>query len=405
MSARPARLGLAIVLPALTVIALVAGDDSGEPEPAGPGFPIGFALPKELAVRGEAVPRARVTQSFRAVAPTAEKVRTGLRWADVQANCSAIRAGRFDWTAPDATMRTVVRQGLEQLLTLNAPPPCAAVGNESAFEPERRYRDDFARFARAVVERYGPGGRFFDDHPGLDGECCPVTDIEVWNEPNLSKNWSAHSAVSYGRFFVDVARVIRRAENWGPGLSVVTGGVTGLNGGDWTTNGRSFIRDLYRVPGFEVAADKIGIHTYSPSPQQALENVAIVRRIMDAHDHNAPIEISEHGWSTCPTPGRVLARGKCVERRTQATMLERLVTGLRAVSGELRVSGFLWFTTQDSATPRSVGSCPASPKYFYGFFDHAGRRKPAWSTWQELAGASGDGAVERNSQLRGCREE
>lgn len=401
----PARFGLAIALSAAAAIALVAGDNSGAPQRAGPDFPIGFALPKELADQGDAVPRRRVTQSFRAVAPTAEKVRTGLRWADVQPGCVAIRTGRFDWSAPDTTMRTVVRQGLEQLLTLNAPPSCAAVGKAPAFEPKPRYRDDFARFARAVVERYGPGGGFFDDHPRFADACCPVTDIEVWNEPNLSKNWRAHSAVSYGRFFVDVARKIRRAENWGPELSVVTGGVTGLNGGDWTTNGRSFIRDLYRVPGFKAAADKIGIHTYSPSPQQALRNVTVVRRTMEARNHDAPIEISEHGWSTCPTPGHDVARGKCVERRAQATLLRRLVTGLRAANDELGVSGFLWFTTQDMATRRSAAACRASPKYFYGFFDHGGRRKPAWWTWQALAGASGKRTVKPSWQLRECREE
>ena len=58
-------------------------------------------------------------------------------------------------------MRLFVEEGVSRLITLNGGPVCAATRGKQGFEPRPGYRDDFGRFARAVLERYGPGGEFF----------------------------------------------------------------------------------------------------------------------------------------------------------------------------------------------------------------------------------------------------
>ena len=209
----------------------------------------------------------------------------------------------------------------------------------------------------------GPRGTFFDRYPELAGRCCPVEMIEIWNEPNLGKKWSRADPQAYARFFKRVAATIHAARNWTPRVRLVTGGVTGLNGGPWPTNGRDFVRGMYRVDGFRSAADRIGIHTYSPTAKSAMRALRSVRRIMSRHHHTAPIVISEHGWSTCPRPSAERSNGKCVSPRGQANRLKTYARRLLAERNRsLRVESFLWFMSQDVARHASGRGLPDLPE-------------------------------------------
>ncbi len=81
-------------------------------------------------------------------------------------------SGPFD----DAIMRMLVEDGVEVLRTVQSARP-RAFDSEEAFLAA--YRDELTRF----LERYGPGGSFFSDHPDLPVR--PVRVINIWNEPNF----------------------------------------------------------------------------------------------------------------------------------------------------------------------------------------------------------------------------
>jgi hypothetical protein len=365
---------------------------------------LGFVLPPGLIDRGEDPSGEVRAESFRVAARAGDRIRTAIKWSDVQPSCRLIRSGNYHWGGPDEVMRLFLEEGVRQLLTLNGTPGCAAARGNPSFEPRARYVDEFGRFAREALERYGPRGTFFDRYPELAGRCCPVEMIEVWNEPNLGKKWSRADPQAYARFFKRVAAAIHRARNWTPRVRLVTGGVTGLNGGPWPTNGRDFVRGMYRVDGLRSAADRIGIHTYSPTAKSAMRALRSVRRIMSRHHHSAPIVISEHGWSTCPRPSAERSNGKCVTPRGQANRLEAYTRKLLARRNrDLRVESFLWFMTQDVAHHGSVGQCRTSPKNFYGFFDFWGAPKPSWAVWRELTGTTGPERLSRSAQEFGCR--
>lgn len=365
---------------------------------------LGFVLPPGLIDSAQDSNGEMRAESFRVAARAGDRIRTAIKWSDVQPRCRLIRSGSYRWSRPDQIMRLFVEEGVRQLLTLNGTPGCAAARGNPSFEPRGRYVDEFGRFARAALERYGPRGTFFDRYPELAGRCCPVEMIEIWNEPNLGKKWSRADPQAYARFFKRVAATIHAARNWTPRVRLVTGGVTGLNGGPWPTNGRDFVRGMYRVDGFRSAADRIGIHTYSPTAKSAMRALRSVRRIMSGHHHSAPIVISEHGWSTCPRPSAERSNGKCVSPRGQANRLKTYARRLLAERNRsLRVESFLWFMSQDVARPASVGGCRTSPKNFYGFFDFWGAAKPAWSVWRRLTGTLGPRRLSRSAQDFGCR--
>jgi hypothetical protein len=389
---------------ALLICAVILGCGATSAPAAGPTPELGFVLPPGLIDRSEDAAGRMKAEAFRAAAGAGERIRTSITWSEVQPTCRLIRSGSYRWDRADQIVRLFLEEEVRRLVTLNGTPACAAARGNPSFEPKRRYVDDFARFARKVLERYGPGGSFFGAHPELAASCCAVDMIEIWNEPNLGKKWSRADPQAFARFFKRVASAIRRADNWSPRVSVVTGGVTGLNGGPWPTNGRDFVRGMYRVPGFRAVADRIGIHTYSPTARTAMRALRAVRRIMSAHGHGAPIVISEHGWSTCPRPSAEKSNGKCVSARGQAKRLEAYARRLLARRNRnLRVESFLWFMTQDVAHHGSVGQCRTSPKNFYGFFDFWGAPKPSWSVWRRLTGTTGPERLSRSAQQFGCR--
>jgi hypothetical protein len=401
-TAAAGRLAIGLLLASLGSSCGAAGAPAAPP--AKSGTELGFVLPPGLIDRAERPDGGMRAESFRVAAQAGERIRTAIKWSDVQPNCRLVRSGSFHWDRPDEIMRLFLEEDARQLLTLNGTPACAAARGNPSFEPRDRYLDAFRDFAREVLERYGPGGSFFDRHPELAGHCCPVDMIEIWNEPNLGKKWSRADPVAYARFFTRVAAAIRRAGNWTPRVAVVTGGVTGLNGGPWPTNGRDFVRGMYRVPGFRAAADRIGIHTYSPTAKTAMRALKAVRRIMAEHGHRVPIVISEHGWSTCPRPSAERSNGKCVSPRGQANRLKLYARKLLAERNRhLRVESLLWFMTQDAARRDAVAQCRTSPKNFYGFFDFWGAPKPAWSVWREITGATGPDRLSRSAHEFGCR--
>ncbi|UJA21446.1 hypothetical protein HJD18_15310 [Thermoleophilia bacterium SCSIO 60948] len=386
----------------LTIGAPPSAGEAGEPLPAS-DLELGFAIPRGFIDHSDDGSGHVAAESFRAVAPTAAKIRTAVIWNQVQPDCEAIRDERYDWSKPDADMRLFVEEGVSRLITLNGGPVCAAVQGQQGFEPRRRYRDDFGRFARAVLERYGPGGEFFAENPDLAGGCCPVTQIEIWNEPNLGKKWSRPDGKRFGVFFRGVAKQVRLAANWGPGIELITGGVTGLNGGRWKSNGRSFVRGLLGTRSIEEYIGAVGVHTYTNRPAQAIDNLRIVRRSIRRAGLDAPIEITEHGWSTCPRPGHESSNGKCVTPARQARMMDGLITRLSApANAALGVRSFLWFMAQDSATPRSVRRCPTSPKFFYGLYEHSGERKPSWRVWSEHTDGGMPERIGRNRSTSKC---
>ncbi|MBN1678952.1 MAG: cellulase family glycosylhydrolase, partial [Anaerolineae bacterium] len=92
--------------------------------------------------------------------------------------------------------------------------------------------------------------------------------IEVWNEPNLRREWNGNplTGADYMRYFDAAYNAIRTAEG-GANIVVVTAGLapTGINDGVNATDDRVYLRQMYQAglsnPGYQNIA--IGVHPYS----------------------------------------------------------------------------------------------------------------------------------------------
>jgi hypothetical protein len=96
----------------------------------------------------------------------------------------------------------------------------------------------------------------------------PVDAIEVWNEPNLRREWNGGTlnGADYMRYF-DAAYNAVRAAPGGANIVVVTAGLapTGINDGVTAVEDRTYLRQMYQAglgnPKYQNIA--IGVHPYS----------------------------------------------------------------------------------------------------------------------------------------------
>lgn len=117
------------------------------------------------------------------------------------------------------------------------------------------------RFLRVLVERYGPGGSLWNDHPWLPRP--PIRDWQMWNEPNIYGYWPTQSLESFVALLRAGHAALKSAD---PGARVV---LAGMPKDSWNV-----LHGLYALgagPYFDVA----GVHPFSAEPSGSFE---IVRR-------------------------------------------------------------------------------------------------------------------------------
>jgi len=94
--------------------------------------------------------------------------------------------------------------------------------------------------------------------------------IEVWNEPNLKREWNG-STLSGGAYVELLAGTYDRVKSINPAVTVVSAGLapTGINDGVNAVDDRVYLRQMYEA-GLANHADAIGIHPYGwANPPQA----------------------------------------------------------------------------------------------------------------------------------------
>jgi hypothetical protein len=212
----------------------------------------------------------------------------------------------------------------------------------------------FAAYVRALVLRYGSRGSFWRQHPRLHR--LPITDWQIWNEPNLDFYWNAPRGTYYGwpGGYVRLLRAVHRTIKAHDRKAKLV--LAGLTGDPWTQLRLLYHRHARRL--FDVAA----VHPYNANPRAALALVGAVRHTMRRfHDGHKPLWVTELGWPA--------ARGK--------------------ISVD---PGLARFTTTDRGMAGSIG--PA-----YGAFlrrrrnPHYGAGRLYWFTWASTYRARGEAGI------------
>lgn len=334
---------------ALLLAGCGGGGSPAAPRAAPPGAPVflgvsagdpllapGFALRPEIALMARSdVQSLRVPFYWRNAQPYRSS-------ADVPAaqrrHFVEVRGVPTDFAATDSVVEAAARTGISLLPVVLASPPWAA-----RHPPLRNSAPagtaSYAAFARGLVERYGPRGSYWTEHPAVPRQ--PIRLWQVWNEPNHGFYWSEQP---FARDYVALLRTAGRAIHGAdPGARVVLAGFAERS---WET-----IASLYRA-GARGSFDVAAIHPYTFKVENVLRIVRLVRAAIDrAGDRARPLMITELSWSS--GVGRVRRSfGFDTTEADQAVRLDqaiRLLTRFRRPLGLERIYWESWITYDRNA--------------------------------------------------------
>lgn len=216
-------------------------------------------------------------------------VRSDALWEQSEPDTPIAFLHRYNWSFDDEIVRSLAALGLQWLpiIDYSARWDQSAPGHDHSPPASA---SDYAAYAGAVAARYGTGGLFWTENPGLTP--VPVETYEIWNEPDNPVFWyPAPDAAAYARLYASARAAITAAQ---PGARVIIGGLT---------HPASFLSALLAAdPALRDQIDGVGIHPYGATPDKVFASVRAARLAMGSDGlANVPLYVTEFGWTTRPS--------------------------------------------------------------------------------------------------------
>jgi len=312
--------------------------------------------------------------------------------------------GQYDWSLTDEVMRQASSTGIEVFPVLYGTPSWAQSEKMNSrcgvtcAPSTQQARAGFARFARAAVARYGPGGTFWTHPPppqpppsdpclvppllckrGGLGE-TPIEVWQVWNEQNSPKYYGPKVNVGqYARLIAQTSKEIRREDRK---ADVVLGGMWGPPGTDSVVPTVRYLERLYRVRGSRSSFDSIAVHPYAGRFASVKGQLRGTRRLATrVGDGNVGIWVTELGWASGGPQGQALVKTPA----EQARLLRKSFRFLIRKRVEWRIRSVHWYSWRDTDSRAQICSwCPES-----GLRTSSGGEKPAAATFRALPRSGG----------------
>lgn len=341
-----------VLLAALTVLGGCGGEDDG-----------GDTARDEFygVVTGEPLPgQPQLARLGRGEVGT---LRINLPWGSVQSG----PGDPYDWSRYDALIGSAAENGIRVFATVYSSPTWAAATPE---HPPLGRLEEFGDFARAAAERYGSDGAFWAENPELPR--LPITNWEVWNEPNRTEFWQpAPDPQQYLELLRAVSTAIKGAD---PEAQIVLAGLFFQPSPEDGIPLADFVPELYDAGGGDLF-DAVAVHPYAKTPDDALDSVQETRRVMDRlGDTDKPIWLTEVGWASGGVPS-----GVTVGLERQAEYLTETFQLMSENRDRLGIAGVIWYSLTD------IPGGDLWP-YHCGLFTLEGTPKPSWDAFVELTG-------------------
>lgn len=330
---------------------------------------IGLAALTVLAMSASAS-QARVSKRFFGVlslsAPSAQQFRTlsggGVGTYHVNLSLQRIspQPGVYNWTYYDNLFANAARAGLKVFPTVIVTPHYVAANG--APPRTNHARQVYSAVLGQAVHRYGPHGTFWQAHPGLPA--LPITQWQVWNEPNLRYFWQGRpNARSYVSLLKLSRTVIRRQDRH---AQIVLAGmpISSRSG----IPERKFLDSIYRVPRARYLFEVVATHPYMTRPRYLPSALGELRAVMSRHgDRRKGLIVDELGWASAA------ARSPFTKGGQQAGTIRYAVNKILALRRRDNIVGFHYYTFADGSANRHAGWIERS-----GLFDFYGHPKSSW---------------------------
>jgi len=223
-------------------------------------------------------------------------IKIQLPWRDVQPN-GAGELSTF-WQRTRLYLEDADRRGFRIFLSI-AKAPLWARSTQNEDGPP----DDPAQFAAFLTQIMGEVGGIVDG-------------IEVWNEPNLIREWRGNIPFTGGGYMQLFAAAYRAIRAVSPTMPIITAGLAPTGNSEGSRDDRSFMREMYAA-GLGAYGDiAVGAHPYSwNNPPEANccgtngydddphfffgDNMRDYRQIMVENGHtDVQLWVTEFGWPT-----------------------------------------------------------------------------------------------------------
>jgi hypothetical protein len=190
----------------------------------------------------------------------------------------------------------------------------------------------YAAFVKALVQRYGPRGTFWQSQL----RTVPIRQWQIWNEPNLQSFWPMkYFPGRYVALLKATHDAIKKADR---GAQVVLGGLPNFS---WVDLSR-----IYKVRGARNAFDLVAVHPYTKDPQGVIKIIRLVRGVtFGNHQGYKPIIADEVSWPS--SRGQTNKNGRLDFVTTEAGQAHNLnvLIGLLAKNRKsLGLAGFDYYT-------------------------------------------------------------
>ncbi len=354
------------------------GSADSDPEPAAAEVPTGFFGVVPQAGIGEEdlsrmdqgeVGTIRLVVPWAGVDTTPEKDDLNFAYVDTIVLGAAARGIQVLPTIYGTP--TYVAEGLDGY---ECDPDCAAYGPRSP-AALAAWKD----FIERTVERYGPEGAIWAEHPELDD--MPITSWQIWNEQNSPTFYQPEvDPAAYEKVMATAAEAIRSRD---PGAEVILGGMFGTpyGGKPPGQTAWAFLRDLYEIDEAGSSFDSIAAHPYAAHQTKIEAQVAKLHGVVEqAGDDEVGMWITEVGASSDEGKNPLL-RGP----DGQAEQLTEAFDFFLARRADWNIRGVTWYSWRDTSDPNQCEWCPGS-----GLFEEESldAPKPSWDAFVSYTGGS-----------------
>ena len=246
-----------------------------------------FGVNTGLMYNSERYTRAQIDQQLAAVARTgATVVRSDSLWEDSEPQPPIGIFHRYNWTLDDEIVSSLAARGLRWLPIIDYAAPWARTAAGQVHSPTSSV-SDYAAYAAAVASRYGPGGSFWLENPGV--RPLPVLTYEIWNEPDNGTFWRpTPNPAAYAALYSAARSAIDSKQS---GAHVIIGGLTRPA---WFLGAL-----LAGAPGLRTQIDGVSIHPYASTPNRVFIAIRGARLAMRSDGiGSVPLYVTEVGWTT-----------------------------------------------------------------------------------------------------------
>jgi hypothetical protein len=232
-------------------------------------------------------------------------------------------------------------------------------------------------FVAAVVERYGPDGSLWEEHPDVPAR--PIRAWQIWNEQNSPTFYEPQPDVAgYARLLDEAAEEIRTRD---PEAKVILGGMFGTPGGGEVPafEAWDYLRELYEIEGAG-GFDGVAVHPYAAHLEKVELQIERMREEIEAAgDGDTSLWITEIGWASAGSKNP-LNRGL----EGQAASLTEAFQYLIEMRDAWNIENVTWFSWRDI----DVSICDWCATS--GLFPQESLElpKPAWEAFTAFTGGS-----------------